>query len=41
MRRIFFPIFLVILAAVLSSCQGFLDDYSYAPLGGYPANSNQ
>ena len=41
MRNFFLPILFVILMTVLSSCQGFLDDYSYQPLGGgYPVNSN-
>ncbi len=33
MRKLFFAAFLLLLATIVSSCQAFLEDYNYAPIG--------
>jgi hypothetical protein len=41
MRRLFFGLFFLSLVLILTGCQGFLDDYSYNPVGPLQSSSNR
>ena len=40
-RLLVLGLFFLTLVFILAGCQGFLDDYSYNPVGAVPINSNQ
>lgn len=40
MKKILLVLFLLFSCVTLTSCQGFLEDYSYSPVGGSGMNSN-
>ena len=40
MRRLLFGLFFLTLVFILTGCQGFMDDYSYNPVGAMQSSSN-